>query len=397
MDSFIENDNEFIGSFDNETIEYRRVNFYDPTTIMEYASEILTRIDELKDSYSTMDNDYEIDYDMQEKIKNIDFIKRIEENEKIKKEEKKKRELLNSNFLMRGLNSLFNLEEKIESKAKTYGDLYRAFVGNVAYIRSDIVERKNNNIKNVNRTKAFLAVFEKYVSILEEAINVGYQDIEIFESSVIVELEKDENNISTLRTLKANIAFFKNVLVQLKECLNTYQSEIGEFEAVNRGSMEVAFEQGAFVRRYMSSVRGQGSLIIETKRQKDDIDQLDGIKKIINSTIEDNARLIASNVERINSLTVENFIEDKTFKTVNTMLQKCVELIVSTDKNREKILEKRSKELDEMSANLKKYRASIKLLGSPIATETLPPVINPDNSINDDKDLDEGYQKRLKR
>ena len=87
MDSFIENDNEFIGSFDNETIEYRRVNFYDPTTIMEYASEILTRIDELKDSYSTMDNDYEIDYDMQEKIKNIDFIKRKRKNKEGRKKE----------------------------------------------------------------------------------------------------------------------------------------------------------------------------------------------------------------------------------------------------------------------------------------------------------------------
>lgn len=96
----------------NGNNEFKRVNFYDPTTIMNYGKSVLEKIDRLKDDFSTMDDDYEIDFDMNEKIKKIDFFETVEENEKRKKEAEKRKKTLNKNFLMKGINSLFKIEKK---------------------------------------------------------------------------------------------------------------------------------------------------------------------------------------------------------------------------------------------------------------------------------------------
>lgn len=361
-----------------------RVNLNDPSTIMNYGNYVLKKIDELKDNYSTMDDDYEIDSDMQEKIKNIDFFKRVEENEKTKKEEERKKKSLNSNFLMKGINNLFRIEERMESNVKTYGDLYREFVDNVDAISFDIEKRKESNVISVDRTKEFLNIFRQYVSELEELINLGYEDKTKFEESLNKMEIEDNVDPSFLNTLRGNVQFFESVLVELKECLVNYQNEITEFEIMNRGTMEVVFRQDAFIRRYMSSVRGQGALIIGSKRQKDDVDQLTGIKAIINNTIKNNAKQITDNIERINKLTCENFIEDSTFKTVNTMLQKGVELIINSDKQHKERLQKRNQTLDLMAGNMQKYSDSLLRLSSSTSSDTHAY----------DESIDQGYQKK---
>ena len=195
-----------------------------------------------------------------------------------------------------------------------------------------------------------------------------------------------EDNVdpSYLNTLRGNVQFFESVLVELKECLVNYQNEITEFEIMNRGTMEVVFRQDAFIRRYMSSVRGQGALIIGSKRQKDDVDQLTGIKAIINNTIKNNAKQITDNIERINKLTCENFIEDSTFKTVNTMLQKGVELIINSDKQHKERLQKRNQTLDLMAGNMQKYSDSLLRLSSSTSSDTHAY----------DESIDQGYQKK---
>ena len=375
----------------NGNNEFKRVNFYDPTTIMNYGKSVLEKIDRLKDDFSTMDDDYEIDFDMNEKIKKIDFFETVEENEKRKKEAEKRKKTLNKNFLMKGINSLFKIEEKMESNVKTYGDLYRGFIENIDSISYDIEQRRDANIKNVDKTKQFIAIFKQYTQELEEIINIGYEDIDLFDKEVIQKLDENGNNLNStnLKSLKTNIEFFKSVLVELKECLASYQNEILEFEMVNRGTMEVVFRQDAFIRRYMSTVRGQGALIVNTKRQKDDVDQLAGIKKAINSSIENSAKQITDNIERINTLTCENFIEDKTFKTINDMLKKGVELIENSDLRHSEMLDRRSKTLDSISANMKKYSESVAKFATP--TVTSAPMI--EASSNDEI----GYQKKKQK
>ena len=69
----------------NSNDKFERVNLYDPTTIMNNGKSVLEKIDRLKDDFSTMDDEYEIDFDMTEKIKKIDFFETVEENEKKKK------------------------------------------------------------------------------------------------------------------------------------------------------------------------------------------------------------------------------------------------------------------------------------------------------------------------
>ena len=374
----------------NSNDKFERVNLYDPTTIMNYGKSVLEKIDRLKDDFSTMDDEYEIDFDMTEKIKKIDFFETVEENEKKKKEAERTKKALNKNLLMKGINSLFKIEEKMQSNVKTYGDLYRSFIENIDSISYDIAQRRNANIKNVDKTKQFVLVFKQYTQELEEVINIGYEDIESFDKEVIQKLAENDSNLDStnLKLLKANIEFFKSVLVELKECLASYQNEILEFEMVNRGTMEVVTRQDAFIRRYMSTVRGQGALIISTKRQKDDVDQLDGIKKAINSSIENSAKQISDNIERINKLTCENFIEDKTFKTINDMLKKGVELIESSDMRHSEMLDRRSKTLDLISANMQKYSDSIARFSNPNLKST--PMI--ESSVNS---FDEaGYQKK---
>lgn len=375
----------------NGNNEFKRVNFYDPTTIMNYGKSVLEKIDRLKDDFSTMDDEYEIDFAMNEKIKKIDFFETVEENEKRKKEAEKRKKTLNKNFLMKGINSLFKIEEKMESNVKTYGDLYRGFIENIDSISYDIEQRRDANIKNVDKTKQFIAIFKQYTQELEEVINIGYEDIDLFDKEVIQKLDENDNNLNStnLKSLKTNIEFFKSVLVELKECLASYQNEILEFEMVNRGTMEVVFRQDAFIRRYMSTVRGQGALIVNTKRQKDDVDQLDGIKKAINSSIENSAKQITDNIERINTLTCENFIEDKTFKTINDMLKKGVELIENSDLRHSEMLDRRSKTLDSISANMKKFSESVAKFATPSVTSA--PMI--EASSNDEI----GYQKKKQK
>lgn len=279
----------------------------------------------------------------------------------------------------------------MESNVKTYGDLYRGFIENIDSISYDIEQRRNANIKNVDKTKQFVAKLIEYTQELEEIINIGYEDIDLFDKEVIQKLDENDNNLNStnLKSLKTNIEFFKGVLVELKECLASYQNEILEFEMVNRGTMEVVFRQDAFIRRYMSTVRGQGALIVNTKRQKDDVDQLAGIKKAINSSIENSAKQITDNIERINTLTCENFIEDKTFKTINDMLKKGVELIENSDLRHSEMLDRRSKTLDSISANMKKYSESVAKFATP--TVTSAPMI--EASSNDEI----GYQKKKQK
>ena len=89
----------------NQNNNHSRVNFYDPSTIMNYGSDILKKIDELKDNYSTMDDDYEIDANMQEKIKKIDFFKEIMYNEREMKSDGKEGILYVGKKRTRGANS----------------------------------------------------------------------------------------------------------------------------------------------------------------------------------------------------------------------------------------------------------------------------------------------------
>ena len=375
----------------NGNNEFKRVNFYDPTTIMNYGKSVLEKIDRLKDDFSTMDDEYEIDFAMKEKIKKIDFFETVKENEKRKKEVEKRKKTLNKNFLMKGINSLFKIEEKMESNVKTYGDLYRSFIENIDSMSYDIEQRRDANIKNVDKTKQFIAIFKQYTQELEEVINIGYEDIDLFDKEVIQKLDENDNNLNStnLKSLKTNIEFFKSVLVELKECLASYQNEILEFEMENRGTMEVVFRQDALIRRYVSILRGQGALTVNIQRQKDDIDQLDGIKKAINSSIENSAKQITDNIERINTLTCENFIEDKTFKTINDMLKKGVELIENSDLRHSEMLDRRSKTLDSISANMKKFSESVAKFATPSVTSA--PMI--EASSNDEI----GYQKKKQK
>ena len=104
-------------STENLIYDCDRVDFYDPESIRGYGSRILDEIKRKIDNFvdsEVVNDEEEFDTSKQAEIKSLDISKRIAENDKIKEEEDKKIRTLNSNFIMKGINALFKIEDRME-------------------------------------------------------------------------------------------------------------------------------------------------------------------------------------------------------------------------------------------------------------------------------------------
>lgn len=348
-------------SAENLIYDCDRVDFYDPESIRGYGSRILDEIKRKIDNFvdsEVVNDEEEFDTSKQAEIKSLDISKRIAENDKIKEEEDKKIRTLNSNFIMKGINALFKIEDRMEHKSKTYGEIYHEYVEEADKLTEEVARKRDNNIISYAKTRDLIEQLEDDLSYLERLIQVGREDKEDFINNVINEMKSNENidetNIYSLKVLEKSVEMFEGVLIDLEECLEIQRSQNEQLRLSNINTMHLVSRQDALIRRHFSVIRGQGLLMTRSRRQTDEVNQMEFIGEVVNESMRNSSKSILSNAKRLCKLNRESFIKDATVKAVHSDIMECQRLNEESDRLYLENIKRRRDSLKLLSDDLKR-------------------------------------------
>ena len=348
-------------SAENLIYDCDRVDFYDPESIRGYGSRILDEIKRKIDNFvdsEVVNDEEEFDTSKQAEIKSLDISKRIAENDKIKEEEDKKIRTLNSNFIMKGINALFKIEDRMEHKSKTYGEIYHEYVEEADKLTEEVARKRDNNIISYAKTRDLIEQLEDDLSYLKRLIQVGREDKEDFINNVINEMKSNENidetNIYSLKVLEKSVEMFEGVLIDLEECLEIQRSQNEQLRLSNINTMHLVSRQDALIRRHFSVIRGQGLLMTRSRRQTDEVNQMEFIGEVVNESMRNSSKSILSNAKRLCKLNRESFIKDATVKAVHSDIMECQRLNEESDRLYLENIKRRRDSLKLLSDDLKR-------------------------------------------
>ena len=177
----------------NVILNYERVDFNNPTTIINYGHEVKEKIVDLFKQVINNSNDYE------EFLLTDDVLKGIESfPEKLEKYDKKisKKQNSISYKIKKSFKSLVLKDNEPDIKANSFKEQYNEYLENIEKARKIVESVMNGSLNDITTRKELYKSLVPFITILDEVIKVGESDKESYEKEIGFE-EQELNNIKS--------------------------------------------------------------------------------------------------------------------------------------------------------------------------------------------------------
>ena len=322
----------------NVILNYERVDFNNPTTIINYGHEVKEKIVDLFKQVINNSNDYE------EFLLTDDVLKGIESfPEKLEKYDKKisKKQNSISYKIKKSFKSLVLKDNEPDIKANSFKEQYNEYLENIEKARKIVESVMNGSLNDITTRKELYKSLVPFITILDEVIKVGESDKESYEKEIEFE-EQELNNIKSdiskydsekasdldrsINLKRQYLLLFEERLNELKNNLAIYKENEAQFKIQEVNEQKLVLAANSFLKDTSVMLELQASLYVGNYKQKNRGNTLQAINDAGNCSLKKNSELLKENTLVANNVLVSKGISIDTIQTICDNLNECLRI-----------------------------------------------------------------------
>lgn len=322
----------------NVILNYERVDFNNPTTIINYGHEVKEKIVDLFKQVINNSNDYE------EFLLTDDVLKGIESfPEKLEKYDKKisKKQNSISYKIKKSFKSLVLKDNEPDIKANSFKEQYNEYLENIEKARKIVESVMNGSLNDITTRKELYKSLVPFITILDEVIKVGESDKESYEKEIGFE-EQELNNIKSdiskydsekasdldrsINLKRQYLLLFEERLNELKNNLAIYKENEAQFKIQEVNEQKLVLAANSFLKDTSVMLELQASLYVGNYKQKNRGNTLQAINDAGNCSLKKNSELLKENTLVANNVLASKGISIDTIQTICDNLNECLRI-----------------------------------------------------------------------
>ncbi len=322
----------------NVILNYERVDFNNPTTIINYGHEVKEKIVDLFKQVINNSNDYE------EFLLTDDVLKGIESfPEKLEKYDKKisKKQNSISYKIKKSFKSLVLKDNEPDIKANSFKEQYNEYLENIEKARKIVESVMNGSLNDITTRKELYKSLVPFITILDEVIKVGESDKESYEKEIEFE-EQELNNIKSdiskydsektsdldrsINLKRQYLLLFEERLNELKNNLAIYKENEAQFKIQEVNEQKLVLAANSFLKDTSVMLELQASLYVGNYKQKNRGNTLQAINDAGNFSLTKNSELLKENTLVANNVLASKGISIDTIQTICDNLNECLRI-----------------------------------------------------------------------
>lgn len=322
----------------NVILNYERVDFNNPTTIINYGHEVKEKIVDLFKQVINNSNDYE------EFLLTDDVLKGIESfPEKLEKYDKKisKKQNSISYKIKKSFKSLVLKDNEPDIKANSFKEQYNEYLENIEKARKIVESIMNGSLNDITTRKELYKSLVPFITILDEVIKVGESDKESYEKEIEFE-EQELNNIKSdiskydsekasdldrsINLKRQYLLLFEERLNELKNNLAIYKENEAQFKIQEVNEQKLVLAANSFLKDTSVMLELQASLYVGNYKQKNRGNTLQAINDAGNCSLKKNSELLKENTLVANNVLASKGISIDTIQTICDNLNECLRI-----------------------------------------------------------------------
>lgn len=322
----------------NVILNYERVDFNNPTTIINYGHEVKEKIVDLFKQVINNSNDYE------EFLLTDDVLKGIESfPEKLEKYDKKisKKQNSISYKIKKSFKSLVLKDNEPDIKANSFKEQYNEYLENIEKARKIVESVMNGSLNDITTRKELYKSLVPFITILDEVIKVGESDKESYEKEIEFE-EQELNNIKSdiskydsekasdldrsINLKRQYLLLFEERLNELKNNLAIYKENEAQFKIQEVNEQKLVLAANSFLKDTSVMLELQASLYVGNYKQKNRGNTLQAINDAGNCSLKKNSELLKENTLVANNVLASKGISIDTIQTICDNLNECLRI-----------------------------------------------------------------------
>jgi len=330
----------------NVILNYERVDFNNPATIINYGHEVKEKIVELFKKVIDNSNDYE------ELLLTDDVLKGIESfPEKLEKSDKKlsKKQNSLSYKIMKNFKSLVLKDEEPVLKANSFKEQYNEYLTNIEKARKIIESIMNGSLNDITTRRELYKSLIPFITILEEVINEGENDKEEFVKEIELE-EQELNNLKlditkydsnkatdldhSINLKRQYLLLFEERLNELKNNLAIYKENEAQFKIQEVNEQKIVFSAHSFLQDTSVMLELQASLYVGNYKQKNRTNAIQTLNETGNYSVRKSSELLRLNTESVNNLSLNKGISIETIQKISDDLNECLRIHLESRETR---------------------------------------------------------------
>ena len=330
----------------NVILNYERVDFNNPATIINYGHEVKEKIVELFKKVIDNSNDYE------ELLLTDAVLKGIESfPEKLEKSDKKLSKKQNSLVykITKSFKSIVLNDEEPDIKANSFKEQYNEYLTNIEKARKIVESIMNGSLNDITTRRELYKSLIPFITILEEVINEGENDKEEFVKEIELE-EQELNNLKlditkydsnkvtdldhSINLKRQYLLLFEERLNELNNNLVIYKENEAQFKIQEVNEQKIVFAAHSFLQDTSVMLELQASLYVGNYKQKNRTNAIQTLNDAGNYSVRKSSELLRLNTESVNNLVLNKGISIETIQKISDDLNECLRIHLESRETR---------------------------------------------------------------
>ena len=362
MSDEIVKDNEKIDISDIKDEE--RIDFNHPNTILEYCKEDILTIKKIMEESSHLMPEDEYDSDVNLRVQKLDINKIMAENTKKKNKVEKRIQRIDNNILLRGVDKLLHIKDKMDDTVMTGSEIKRMYDENIDAVVADMRKDAENMMRNIQTNDDINIKVKPVLDRLRRKIALGYVDKQYFEDNFIVTLEQkqdlSEQENRDLTLARALVAECDKTLSELALGYETIAQTLYEGQvhnSIDRTSL-VGLER--FFNITVGILKIKSKSIAYTYVAKERVQRHKQVFDTFNSVIENSSKDLMETVKTVVKMGEENVLKPEVVQKVDKNLDEITKVLVAASEHKAKRNDSVTTVLKIVDEHLESYKEALK-------------------------------------
>ena len=322
----------------NLPANFKRVDFNDPRSIMEYGHDDKQAISDIlinTAGFSIKKGRNLLTNEMVEKIYSFDD--ELDESDKFSSKKELAIVKRTKDFLTKLGVKKFEKEEEQNS----YGARYEAYCKNIEDVCKYMEESMQESLNDIDLRRQIALEMRPYLEHLQMTIKAGEADYfllleEIDELKKKAETTEDsfeKEDIENEIKVKEQLAFvFNDKLDKLRKVFTSYKQQLLVYAEQQHNEMILVTQQQSYIEDQQPILRAQGSSMIFNREQQARANDLERLNDATNKAYQENAAAIIRNTEAISDLAVNGGLKSESIEVLHKAIEHGIEVIKDTQR-----------------------------------------------------------------
>ncbi len=341
--------------------QFNRVDFENPTTILNYGQEILDKMEKIiSNATKNIEKDSLVDVDFKQRVNKLSgFSEKLDDVEEKRIKQDKGLSKIYNKFL-----KLINNSDK--NTHLSYNEEYMQYVNNVDQLVEDVKKMYEEAKDDFDLFNTFITQIKPFIAILQEVYDFGILDRSSFETEVL-NLEKNFEENQENSDLKREAIIKRQILDIFDEKLYSLEkSKLAINEVVIQWNMrqinaiKLLTSYQSFLSIDKSVLKLNGTALVGAKKQKEEAENLKYLIDGMNKAMVESSKEANYVINSVNALTKDGNTKLETILTVDKYLQEGVELLKQGAKEKKAFIKASSEQLAIISEHFNNFNLEVK-------------------------------------